>query len=195
MHRNNIPIYNQQDAKLDSLFYLETALHISGGVRHPQHTQTSFNSSTIDAGSNNSVTYTRCCRYSFMHSWWWVEYHPKNVEQFPDINKLCNVASCWIYIGILSNSVTHLVTPTIILYCVTGTYSHICGMWPKSQPLICVWVTPLCNSANQILYGWLSFSQCYGLWWSYRMHFHGYYAVSFITDIHQVLMVKTEFGF
>ena len=27
-------------------------------------------------------------------------YHPKHVEQFPDINKLCNVASCWIYIGI-----------------------------------------------------------------------------------------------
>jgi hypothetical protein len=26
---------------------------------------------------------------------------PKRVEQFPDINKLCNVASCWIYIGIL----------------------------------------------------------------------------------------------
>jgi hypothetical protein len=23
--------------------------------------------------------------------------HPKHVEQFPDINKLCNVASCWIY--------------------------------------------------------------------------------------------------
>ena len=30
---------------------------------------------------------------------WW--YHPKHVEQFPDINKLCNVASCWIYIGII----------------------------------------------------------------------------------------------
>jgi len=30
-------------------------------------------------------------------------YHPKHVEQFPDINKLCNVASSWIYdyIGIL----------------------------------------------------------------------------------------------
>jgi hypothetical protein len=26
-------------------------------------------------------------------------YHPKHVEQFPDINELCNVASCWIYIG------------------------------------------------------------------------------------------------
>ena len=25
-------------------------------------------------------------------------YHPKHVEQFPDINKLCNVASCWIFI-------------------------------------------------------------------------------------------------
>jgi len=29
------------------------------------------------------------------------KYHPKHVEQFPDINKLRNVASCWIYIGIL----------------------------------------------------------------------------------------------
>jgi hypothetical protein len=27
--------------------------------------------------------------------------HPKHVEQFPDINKRCNVASCWIYVGIL----------------------------------------------------------------------------------------------
>jgi hypothetical protein len=33
---------------------------------------------------------------------WWNN-HPKHVEQFPDINKLCNLASCWIYeyIGIL----------------------------------------------------------------------------------------------
>jgi hypothetical protein len=29
------------------------------------------------------------------------KYHPKHVEQFPDINKLCNAASFWIYIGIL----------------------------------------------------------------------------------------------
>jgi hypothetical protein len=29
------------------------------------------------------------------------KYHPKYVEQFPDINKMCNVASCWIYIRIL----------------------------------------------------------------------------------------------
>jgi hypothetical protein len=25
------------------------------------------------------------------------KYHPKHVEQFPDTNKLCNFASCWIY--------------------------------------------------------------------------------------------------
>jgi hypothetical protein len=29
------------------------------------------------------------------------KYHPKHVEQFPDINKLRNVASCWIYVEIL----------------------------------------------------------------------------------------------
>ena len=27
-------------------------------------------------------------------------YHTKHVEHFPEINKLCNVASCWIYITI-----------------------------------------------------------------------------------------------
>jgi hypothetical protein len=32
MHRKNILIYIQQDATLNSLFYLETALHVSGGT-------------------------------------------------------------------------------------------------------------------------------------------------------------------
>jgi len=32
VHRNNILIYIQQDATLHSLFYLETALHISGST-------------------------------------------------------------------------------------------------------------------------------------------------------------------
>jgi hypothetical protein len=39
-------------------------------VRHPQHTQTGSNSSTIAADSSNGVTNTRCCRYSCMRSWW-----------------------------------------------------------------------------------------------------------------------------
>ena len=32
MHRKNILKYIQQDATLHSLFYLETALHVSGGT-------------------------------------------------------------------------------------------------------------------------------------------------------------------
>jgi len=32
VHRNNILIYIQQDAMLHSLFYLETALHVSDGT-------------------------------------------------------------------------------------------------------------------------------------------------------------------
>jgi hypothetical protein len=59
--------------------YLETALHVSGGtsthhqcavggVRHPQHTQTGSNSSTIAADSSNGVTNTTCCRYRCMRS-------------------------------------------------------------------------------------------------------------------------------
>jgi hypothetical protein len=32
VYRNNILIYIQQDATLHSLFYLETAVHVSGGT-------------------------------------------------------------------------------------------------------------------------------------------------------------------
>ena len=32
MHRKNTILYIQQDAALHSLFYLETALHVSGGT-------------------------------------------------------------------------------------------------------------------------------------------------------------------
>jgi hypothetical protein len=70
-----------------------------GGLRHPQHTQTGSNSATIASDSSNGVTNTRCCRYSCIcapdDGW---KYHPKHLEQFPDINKLCDVASCWIYL-------------------------------------------------------------------------------------------------
>ena len=41
VHRKNILIYIQQDATLHSLFYLETALHVSGGTstHHREHKQ------------------------------------------------------------------------------------------------------------------------------------------------------------
>ena len=42
VHRNNILIYIQQDAKLHCLFYLETALHVSGSTtnHHQERKQT-----------------------------------------------------------------------------------------------------------------------------------------------------------
>jgi hypothetical protein len=92
--------------------YLETALHVSGGTStHHQEPINCIYSTwylsdrycylPLAAGSSNGLTNTRCCRYSLWapdDGWW---YHSKHVEQFPDINKLCNVASCWIYIEIL----------------------------------------------------------------------------------------------
>jgi hypothetical protein len=51
-----------------------------GGVRHPQHTQTG----TVECAPDDG----------------W-KYHPKHVEQFSDVNQLCNFASCWIHIEIL----------------------------------------------------------------------------------------------
>jgi hypothetical protein len=41
VHRNNVLIYIQQDATLHSLFYLETALHVSGGtiIHHQERKQ------------------------------------------------------------------------------------------------------------------------------------------------------------
>jgi hypothetical protein len=50
-----------------------------GGVRHPQHTQTGAVDTVVCAPRDG------------------LNYHPKHVEHFPDINKLCNVASFWIY--------------------------------------------------------------------------------------------------
>jgi hypothetical protein len=41
--------------------HLETALHVSSGVRHPQHTQTVSNSSTIAAESSNGAVDTVEC--------------------------------------------------------------------------------------------------------------------------------------
>ena len=49
----------------------------------------------IAAGSSNGFTDTVVCA---PYDGW--RYHPKHVEQFRDRNKLCYVASCWIYIGI-----------------------------------------------------------------------------------------------
>jgi len=72
----HILIYIQQDATLHSLFYLETALHVSGGttIHHQEHKQLYLQHLVfvalllLPATSSNSVTNTRCCRYSCLHS-------------------------------------------------------------------------------------------------------------------------------
>ena len=79
--------------------YIDTALHVSGGTitHHQERIQLLLLPAHIAAGSSNGVTKdvvdTVVCAPD---DGWWC--HPKHVEQFPDINKLCNVASFWVYI-------------------------------------------------------------------------------------------------
>jgi hypothetical protein len=77
-----------------------------GGVRHPQHTQTP-----------DAVDTVVCAP----HDGW--KYHPKHVDQFPDINKLFNVASCWIYIGILlgAHPILHISRIRVNKYSLSAT--------------------------------------------------------------------------
>ena len=87
--------------------YLETALHVSGGTftHHQERIQLYLQhlvfvtplliSAAIVWQIPDAVDTVVCAPDDV-----W-KYHPKHVEQFPDINKICNVASCWIYIGLL----------------------------------------------------------------------------------------------
>jgi len=76
----SILIYIQQDAKLHSLFYLESALHVSGGTTtyHQERKQLYLQNllfvipllvpTAIAAGTSNGMTNTRFCRYSCLRS-------------------------------------------------------------------------------------------------------------------------------
>ena len=89
-------MYIQQDATLHSLFYLETALHVSGGTTtyHQERKQLYLQHlifvtllllpAAIVAGSSNvwqtpDAVDTVVCAPD--DGW---RYHPKHVEQFPD---------------------------------------------------------------------------------------------------------------
>ena len=71
--------------------YPETALQVSGGIstHHQEHTQLYL--------QNLALVKPLLLPAAPDDGW---RYHPKHVEQFTDINKLCNVASCWLFIGI-----------------------------------------------------------------------------------------------
>jgi hypothetical protein len=104
VHGKSIPIYIQQDATLHSLFisgncstYFEWYLYPSSGALTTISTAFGIcHTVTVTVWQIPDVVDTVV--YAPDDGW---KYHPKYVEQFPDINKLCRVASCWIYIGIL----------------------------------------------------------------------------------------------
>jgi hypothetical protein len=80
VHRNNTLIYIQKYATLHSLFYLKTALHVSGGtsthnqkrkqlyLQHLVFVTPLLLPAAIAARSSNGVTNTRCCRYNCLRS-------------------------------------------------------------------------------------------------------------------------------
>jgi hypothetical protein len=123
---NSIPICIQQDATLHTLFISGNCSTCFGWYFYPS----SGAYTTVSTASGICHTVTAICRYrgrvgtglsvlwvAYANATVWQipdavdtgvcatddgwKYHLKHVEQFPDINKLCNVASCWIYIGIL----------------------------------------------------------------------------------------------
>jgi len=65
----------------------------------------------------------RCSIYSCMRSWWWVEVPPETCRAVSRYNKLCNVASCWIYIGIL-NTILCKFLLQLFRYCKSLVYQR-----------------------------------------------------------------------
>jgi hypothetical protein len=81
--------------------YLETALHISGGTstHHQERIQLYLEHLVFVIPlllSAAIVIPDAVDRVVYAPDDGW-KYHPKHAEQFPDINNVCNVASCWIY--------------------------------------------------------------------------------------------------
>jgi hypothetical protein len=74
---SNILIYIQQDATLHSLFYLETALHVSGGniTHHQERKQLHIQHLVL-------LTHALDVVVCAPEDGW--SYHPKHVEQFSD---------------------------------------------------------------------------------------------------------------
>jgi hypothetical protein len=103
-HRERIQLYLQHLVFVTRYCYLQLSWNswnrfqwALGGVHNPQHTENGSNSSTIAADNSkvwqipDAVDTVVCA----LDDLW--KYRPKHLEQFPDINKLCNFASCWMY--------------------------------------------------------------------------------------------------
>jgi len=78
-HLYIIPIYIQQGATLHSLFYLETALHVSGGTITQHQKRKQLYLRHLVFVRPLLLPASKAVGSSF--GWW---YNPKHVEQFPD---------------------------------------------------------------------------------------------------------------
>ena len=84
----------------------------------------------LAAGSSNGVTNIRCCRYSCLRSWWWVEVPPETCRAVSRYNKLCNVASCWIYIR------TSSLLTVWLFWTVPDGHSRLLHQWQFSADIL-----------------------------------------------------------
>ena len=89
-----ILIYIQQDATLHSLFISGNCSICLGWYPHPSSGAHTTVSTAPGTKVPDAVDTVMCA----LDDGW--RYHPKHVEQFTDINKLYNVASCWKYFRI-----------------------------------------------------------------------------------------------
>jgi len=92
-----IPIYIQQDTTLHSLFYLKTALHVSGGTstHHQERKQLYLQHLVFVTPLLLPVAIVEELGLVWVCCGWRI------LKYYYDINKLYNVVSCWIYIRIL----------------------------------------------------------------------------------------------
>jgi hypothetical protein len=80
VHLNNILIYIKPDATLNTLFYLETAPHVSGGTTtHHQERKQLYLQHLVFVKQIPDAVDTFVCAPDDV---WW--YHPKHLEHFPD---------------------------------------------------------------------------------------------------------------
>jgi len=124
--------------------FLETALHVSGGTttHHQEHTQLYLQHLALVKVPDTADTVV-CAPDD---GW---RYLPKHVEQFPDINKPCNVASCWIYTRILILLLLLLLTKPIIMF-----LASILFLFCLSAKLLCLLLIFTTLSAYPTILDW-----------------------------------------
>ena len=129
----------QQDATIYSLFISVNCCTCFGRYHHPS----SAARNTVSTVSGINETCTATCRE---RRWWWVKYRPKYVEQLTDLNKLCSVASCWIFIATLydARSIEHKV-----LFRIAGTSSK--GKFKSLKPSgFCMYCCTKCRETEEV---------------------------------------------